>query len=185
MKVKLLFKSIIVVILSTTISYGCGLGGEKTDASSENEIAESEMEAPQSEIQTHALSSKEKELYNKIIEVFKESDKLTAQWTEEASEVSTSEEAIESIKSFMEIQRSQELKFSQISDSTERLELESEDEDSPLSLAIQQYMQAKTSNPEYMERISNTMKVYLGLLTKYRDNPEIQKLTEEINREED
>lgn len=133
------------------------------------------------------LSSEEMEVYNKIVEVFKKSDELTEQWTQEAMNVSSAEEAIEAIKNYREMQKKMEIEFSQISDSTEynELDIESENKDSPLTLAIQQYVQTKTSDPEYMQRVSKTMKIYMGLLTKYQDNPEIQKLMEEINQEED
>ena len=133
------------------------------------------------------LSFEEKEVYKKIVEVFKKSNELTEQWTQEAMNVNSAEEAVEAIKNYREMQKEMEIEFSQISDSTEYKEMdnESEDEDSPLSLAIQQYMQAKTSNTEYMQRFSETMKVYMGILTKYQDNPEIQELMKEINQEED
>ena len=187
MKAKLLFKFIIVLILSSIIFYGCGSGGEKTDASSEKETAKSEKETPKSEKQIHSLSSKEKKLYNQVVAIYEKSDKLTEQWTQKAMKVSSAEEAIEAIKNFREMQKNMETEFSQIIDFPENseLEIESEDEDTPLSIAIQQYMQAKSSNTEYMQRFSKTMKVYMGLLTKYQDNPEIQKLMEEINQEED
>ncbi len=44
MKAKLLFKFIVVVILSSIIFYGCGSGGEKADSSSEKEIVKSKKQ---------------------------------------------------------------------------------------------------------------------------------------------
>lgn len=44
MKAKSLFKHFIVVIISSIIFYGCGSGGEKTDATSEKETAKSEKQ---------------------------------------------------------------------------------------------------------------------------------------------
>ena len=132
------------------------------------------------------LSSKEKKVFNKIVEVFEKSNELVEQWTEEAMKVSSSEEAIKLIKKYQEIQKNMEIELSQISDSPENseLDIELEDEDAPLAIAIQKYVETKMSNPEYMQLITKTMEVYMGLLTKYSENPEIQKLMIEIEQDE-
>ena len=132
------------------------------------------------------LSSKEKKVFNKIVEVFEKSNELVEQWTEEAMKVSSSEEAIKLIKKYQEIQKNMEIELSQISDSPENseLDIELEDEDAPLAIAIQKYVETKMSNHEYMQLITKTMEVYMGLLTKYSENPEIQKLMIEIEQDE-
>ena len=59
MKEKLLFKFIIVVILSSIIFYGCGSGGEKTDASSEKETAKKETAKSKKQINPRDYSPEE------------------------------------------------------------------------------------------------------------------------------